>query len=394
MTAVSVPPEGEPSGLPQPSEVEIRAFTRSFEPHVGALVRDMAQRAAERRQSGGESMATALYDSGPVGVATALSAIRVPGDLPAGLLPSSLRTVRQSAHHGEPVELVWHTYTDAHAIFQEHLFAHAARQGTDLATLREIIRRLFEYYDWTLPAVTEAYERELAARLSDDQQRRRRLVERLLAGDGTVDLGYKLDRLHVAIVLDPGCAAELPAMLAADVGVEILASGLPGEVTWLWVPADEVDPGELADRLARLVGAGHAGISEAQHGLGGFISTHQKAAIALRLGAARDALVTRYRDVALEAVAFGGEAMAVEFTRAELGGLAEDSERGEGLRQTLGAYFAHGGSTTAAAADLGIAERTVTYRLRRAEELLGRPISERRADLETALRLFAVLDLS
>jgi DNA-binding PucR family transcriptional regulator len=36
---------------------------------------------------------------------------------------------------------------------------------------------------------------------------------------------------------------------------------------------------------------------------------------------------------------------------------------------------------------LNVAPRTVSYRLRRAEDLLGHPIASRRAELEAALRL-------
>ncbi|HWI72731.1 MAG TPA: helix-turn-helix domain-containing protein, partial [Baekduia sp.] len=82
-----------------------------------------------------------------------------------------------------------------------------------------------------------------------------------------------------------------------------------------------------------------------------------------------------------------------DFARAELGRMAEPARRVAILRETLTEYFAQGGSTAATARALAIAERTVTYRLRRAEELIGRPVSERRADLETALRLYDVLDI-
>ncbi len=54
--------------------------------------------------------------------------------------------------------------------------------------------------------------------------------------------------------------------------------------------------------------------------------------------------------------------------------------------------FQAGGSAAAAAAELGVAERTVTYRLRRAEALVGRPLATRRAEIETALRLHRVFE--
>ena len=103
--------------------------------------------------------------------------------------------------------------------------------------------------------------------------------------------------------------------------------------------------------------------------------------------------VSAYSEVALEALAFGGQDVARDFARAELGLLADDGERTETLRRTVQTYFASGNSAAAAAASLGIAERTVTYRLRRAEELVGRPLSTRRAEIEAALRLHRVLDL-
>lgn len=57
------------------------------------------------------------------------------------------------------------------------------------------------------------------------------------------------------------------------------------------------------------------------------------------------------------------------------------------LRTTLGAWFDARESVSATAEALEIAPRTVTYRLRRAESLLGHAIAERRAEIETALRL-------
>jgi DNA-binding PucR family transcriptional regulator len=104
--------------------------------------------------------------------------------------------------------------------------------------------------------------------------------------------------------------------------------------------------------------------------------------------------VRAYRDVALEALVFGDPASARDFARAELGPLAEDSQRAAVLRETLRAYFDAGSSTREAARSLRIAERTVTYRLRRAEALIGRVLSERRAELEAAVRLHCVLDIA
>jgi len=57
------------------------------------------------------------------------------------------------------------------------------------------------------------------------------------------------------------------------------------------------------------------------------------------------------------------------------------------LRETLEAWFRARESVTQTATALEIAPRTVSYRLRRAEALLGHPIAARRAELEAALRV-------
>ncbi|MBA3865218.1 MAG: helix-turn-helix domain-containing protein [Solirubrobacterales bacterium] len=57
------------------------------------------------------------------------------------------------------------------------------------------------------------------------------------------------------------------------------------------------------------------------------------------------------------------------------------------MRKTLRAYFAANRNGASAAAALGVSRQTVKNRLRAAEELIGRGLTECAADLETALRL-------
>jgi DNA-binding PucR family transcriptional regulator len=90
-------------------------------------------------------------------------------------------------------------------------------------------------------------------------------------------------------------------------------------------------------------------------------------------------------------LAVGGEELTREFVHAEMGELTRPDRRTAVVRETLSAYFACRG-TTAAARRLGVSERTVTYRLRHAERMLGRPLTARRAELETALRLHHLLN--
>jgi DNA-binding PucR family transcriptional regulator len=75
------------------------------------------------------------------------------------------------------------------------------------------------------------------------------------------------------------------------------------------------------------------------------------------------------------------------FIRDELGRLGADDEAARRARETLEGFFAANSNFRITAARLGIHHNTVRYRLDRAEQLLGRPIAERRLALELALNL-------
>lgn len=68
-----------------------------------------------------------------------------------------------------------------------------------------------------------------------------------------------------------------------------------------------------------------------------------------------------------------------------LGSLAIDDEHCARLRETLQIFLATGCSHTATASRQILHKNTVQYRIRKAEEAMGRPVHERRADLEVAL---------
>jgi hypothetical protein len=374
---------------------EVVAFTVSFEPYVSALVDDLVagQQEAMAGFAADESASIAgARDASSVGAAIALSVIRVPHEFPATLPASSVRMVRLAVREGTPLADVLRSYRLGHAVFQDHVFRHAERTGTSIEAVRRITEALFAYYDWVMPVVAAEYAREQAnvPERGDPGQLRR--IERALNATAPEDLGYDLEQTHIALVVEADDGAGLVEALADSLGVERLVGVTPDGVTWAWLAADGLRVDQVAGPLQERIGTGHAGLSEPEAGPHGFIGAHRKALIALRLGLMRDIHVSGYRDVALEALAFGGEDVAADFARAELGRLAEGSRRVALLRETVQEYFAQGSSTAATARKLGIAERTVTYRLRRAEELIGRPVAERRADLETALRLHDVLD--
>jgi hypothetical protein len=70
-------------------------------------------------------------------------------------------------------------------------------------------------------------------------------------------------------------------------------------------------------------------------------------------------------------------------------GIVGDDARSRRLRETLRAYFTCARTRRPPRRCLGVPEHTVTYRLRMIEVCFGRPVTSRRAELETALRLLA-----
>jgi DNA-binding PucR family transcriptional regulator len=120
----------------------------------------------------------------------------------------------------------------------------------------------------------------------------------------------------------------------------------------------------------------------------GFRRTHQQAlgahAVALAAGPSGRPL-TSFAEVAPLALMSG----SIEFIRAwvieTLGPLADDDDQHSVLRNTLRVFLHEGGSFKATAERLTLHKNTVQYRVRKAEESLGRPVGEDRLNVALAL---------
>jgi DNA-binding PucR family transcriptional regulator len=69
-----------------------------------------------------------------------------------------------------------------------------------------------------------------------------------------------------------------------------------------------------------------------------------------------------------------------------LAGLAADDEHHARLRDTLLVFLQAGGSYKTTAEQLMLHKNTVQYRIRKAQESLGRPVGENRHGVELALQ--------
>jgi DNA-binding PucR family transcriptional regulator len=133
----------------------------------------------------------------------------------------------------------------------------------------------------------------------------------------------------------------------------------------------------------------HFAFGDAAKGAAGFRLTHQQAtaaqAVALAAGTPPPRAVA-FREVAPVAMMLGSSDLLRAWVLSTLAGLAADDEHHARLRDTLLVFLHTGGSYKATAERLMMHKNTVQYRIRRAEESLGRPVGEAQHDVELALR--------
>jgi hypothetical protein len=273
--------------------------------------------------------------------------------------------------------------------------------------LAELTAAIFDYQDHVASQVAESYARVDDALSRSRASVRQGLVREILRGDRTslapsdlITLDHDLTARHVAVLLPAvaeGAAGQLVIGLRAATGVRqslVHPLDLSRTAVWLTTPGDWT--ADMVRRLRDALGAAgvEASVSEPGCGLEGFRAAVEQAQDVERVrrawGRPQAPRVLAYSDVALEILLLRDPDRARGFVHAELGPLAEDTAEAARLRETLGASFRLG-SHVAAAEHLQLHEHTVRNRLHRAEQHLGHPLSERRTELQVALRLQRLL---
>ena len=94
-----------------------------------------------------------------------------------------------------------------------------------------------------------------------------------------------------------------------------------------------------------------------------------------------------FDEVAPVAMMLGSADLLRGWVRGTLAGLATDDEQHTRLRETLLVFLQTGGSYKATAERLVLHKNTVQYRVRKAEESLGRAVAENRHNIELALQV-------
>jgi hypothetical protein len=270
----------------------------------------------------------------------------------------------------------------------------------------------FDYIDWISQRVVATYQGERERWLENRNGLRALQVREILAG-GDVDVDavttairYPLRRIHVAVVVwcpesegsaEPVSLERLVRELAESVGARDNSLFIPVDrITgfgWIPLPAEVAPNATERIRQFASVSIRHCvAVGDPLPGVDGFRRSHRQAQDARTVAIASGSTARRVfvaSDPGLSVAALVGRDVdaASAWVSEVLGPLASDSENDERLRETLLVYLRSGSNYTAAADELHLHVNSVKYRIRRAVERRGRPITDDRADVEVALLL-------
>lgn len=317
-------------------------------------------------------------------------------DWVGGPLPEeSVWAAIHAARARVPLDTLAHAYRIGHAeswdVLAEAIVNLEAGEELRCTMLRIASQRHLEMAQHLIALATRAYVDETDRLSRDPEQRRRDAVALLLDGDASAlpaDIDYRLDRWHVAAVVQGPNARTVAQTLGAPWRRELLQLEASPHTAWAWIATpDPPSPERLDALVGDSIPAGHTlAVGEPGPGLAGFRESHAQAHATLRVAHIAGMAAARYRRVAVLAAALADDLARGSFVRLYLGELAGPDERSTVLRETLRTYFASDLNATSAAARLRVRDKTIANRLRAIEELLG-PIGAERLELELALRL-------
>lgn len=395
---------------------EIHALAEMLRADLPQLSRDLAIAviALEKSLAEDQSLVDLLVASAEgnlVTVAHVLEHEVDSGEVDAPL--AALHFARRLAQRGIPVSVLARAYRlgqqNLMAYFHQKLELRLTSLGLALETYRLLTEVAFAYADRVTEQAIVAYEGEVRIWLRSTAASQTARIQALLAG-AAIDvpaleqsLSYKLNRSHVGITIwIPGDAetdsplAEIER-IAARIAKRVALDARPLFVArdescaFVWLPFDDqtADLAKLTATAGPLLGD-HVRIAmgNPERGPEGFRTTMRQALTAQEvvLRAATTApRVVPYADVAPISMLPHDLDLTRSWVRGVLGPLADDDDHAAGFRQTLQVFLAASGNLRETAHRLFVHKNTVTYRIRKAEELRGKPLVEDRMQLELAL---------
>ncbi len=334
-------------------------------------------------------------------------------DLTAVQAPAAaVEYARRLAQRGTPLTALLRAYRVGHTCFSDWVLTELAQRADDAemisATTLGMSKIVAGYIDQTSEEMVTAYTQERERWLRNRSAARGARIRDLLSGEridvgaAEATLGYRLRQYHVGVVCWAGDAArpvdEITRLERAvsHVAAQAASSGEPvflprdESAAWAWLPLGIQDKFEdAAASTAETDPDIHFAFGDAARGTAGFRITHQQAVaaqgVALAAGSPAPRVVT-FSEVAPVAMMLGSADLLRAWVLSTLAGLATDDEHHARLRDTLLVFLEGGGSYKMTAERLVLHKNTVQYRIRKAEESLGRPVGQNRHDIELALR--------
>ncbi len=320
---------------------------------------------------------------------------------------------RRLAQRGVPIAALLRAYRIGAARLEDWCLQGLGRRTDNAAVVSaaglRISAILASYIDKVSEEVVSAYESEKENWLRNQSVARAARVRALLRNEPVnVDsseaiLGYRLRQRHLGVVtwitgaVTGGDSIGRLERATTEIAAMAKCEGRPMLIpqdefsAWVWlplgtrrdiaVPAKSVKDAPEADRIRFAFGAPAPGVA-------GFRRTHQQAlnaqAVALAAGPSGQP-VTSFGEVAPLALMSGSIELLQAWVIETLADLAEDDGNNARLRETLRVFLEENGSYKTAAERLMLHKNTVQYRVSKAEEGLGRPISQGRLQIELAL---------
>ncbi|MUL83238.1 MULTISPECIES: CdaR family transcriptional regulator [unclassified Mycolicibacterium] len=345
---------------------------------------------------------------------------------------AALEYARRIAQRGVPMNALVRAYRLGHGMVLDVAAEEINQAGLDPATSLAVFERMtavtFRYIDWITQQVEVVYEDERDRWLTNRNSTRALRVREVLS-TATADpdaltaaIGYPMRRTHLAAVLwcpaDSGHEDGLARLeqFLREVAESVAAQDSPLFVAadrgtgWGWIPLSPTTAPASVDKVKQFVtdhpDAPRVALGTPVPGVDGFRRSHRQARraqeVAIAAGAARGTAagaargtaagsrsVTAAGDPGLAAAALLGSNLddARQWVTDVLGPLASDTANDARLRETLRVFLGHANSYKSAAEELNLHFNSVKYRVLRAQDRRGRPISEDRLDVELALLL-------
>ena len=283
-------------------------------------------------------------------------------------------------------------------------------RDTALDVVEYFIGRSFGYVDRITAQLRDTHDAERERWLEHQNTARLLGVRRLLADDDQIDIdaatsaiGYPLGGTHLAVILwTTGPVANEPDMLRLERFSTEVAEALTiasplfivaDQTTgWAWFP---LQPG-TADPIAEIRRLAHSddgeirvAVGTPESGIAGFRDSHRRAHQARKVAVAgrtaRSVVAATDPEVRVAALMVDDLSRTREWVQKTLGPLASNTTGDAKLRETLRIFLREGSSHTAAAEHLALHRNTVGYRVNKAVQRRGRPITDDQLEVEMAL---------